>query len=210
MTDYVQKQVVAVIDDRTTRVCLHAAGMIVPVDQAFETLAGNFMEPPFHVHCRSIVRPWMSGFLKDIRKAANAELSRRPKKERRLGPGGEIGARIPPPYDWNKPVDYTFPGARKASYYPPVDSSVHFATGEGLDTRIPQKTNMPKNVPDWGTLAARIEGKVIDSIVKAMADRDFTQEEVDWIWELLAELVKTVTIRLVTDLPAKIRRALGL
>jgi hypothetical protein len=210
VTDYVQKQVVAVIDDRTTRVCLHAAGMIVPVDHPFQTLAGDFMAPPFHVHCRSIMRPWMSGFLKDTRKAANAELSRRPMKERRLGPGGEIGARIPPPYDWNQPVDYTFPGARRASYYPPVDSSVHFATGEGLETRTPTKTKMPRDVPDWGTLAARIDDKVIDKVVKSMVDRVFTQEEVDYVWELLLELVKTVTIRTLADLPAKLRRLLGL
>lgn len=87
---------VAVIDKRTTVVCLHAAGQIQPVDAPFETLAGLLEMPPFHIHCRSQVVPWMPGFGNDIRAEANAELMRRPLKQRRLGPGGEIGGRVPP------------------------------------------------------------------------------------------------------------------
>jgi hypothetical protein len=91
------KQLVAVIDRRTTVVCLHAAGQIQPVDEPFETLAGDYDAPPFHMHCRSIVVPWMAGMVSGIRKEANDELLRRPLKQRRIGPGGQIGGYIPPP-----------------------------------------------------------------------------------------------------------------
>lgn len=98
------KQVSAVIDSRTTPVCLHAAGQIRPVEEPFDTLLGEQMEPPFHVHCRSIVGIWMPGFVNDQRRDANAELKTRPLKQRRIGPGGETGPlppkagpRTPPP-----------------------------------------------------------------------------------------------------------------
>lgn len=91
------KQVVAVIDERTTVVCLHAAGQIRPVDEPFETLAGDFDYPPFHVHCRSVEVPWMAGFVNEQRAAANAELQTRPLKERRIGPNGPTGRMPPPP-----------------------------------------------------------------------------------------------------------------
>lgn len=95
--DLILKQVVAVIDKRTTVVCLHAAGQIQPVTDPFQTLAGYFMTPPFHVHCRSHSVPWMPGFVNTLRKDANAELLTRPLKQRRIGPNGEIGGRVPPP-----------------------------------------------------------------------------------------------------------------
>lgn len=95
--DLILKQVVAVIDSRTTVVCLHAAGQIQPVDQPYDTLAGQFQTPPFHVHCRSHSVPWMSGFVSTIRQDANHELLTRPLKQRRIGPNGEIGGRVPPP-----------------------------------------------------------------------------------------------------------------
>lgn len=95
--DLVLRQLIAVVDSRTTVVCLHAAGQIRAVDEPFETLAGDFMQPPFHVHCRTLVVPWMPGMVNEFRKAANDELRNRPLKERRIGPNGEIGGRIPPP-----------------------------------------------------------------------------------------------------------------
>lgn len=97
------KQVVAVIDGRTTPVCLHAAGQIQPLDKPFETLLGPQDETPFHVHCRSMVIPWMSGFVSDIRSAANAELLKRPMRQRRIGPGGETGPLPPKVKGPNKP-----------------------------------------------------------------------------------------------------------
>lgn len=83
------------VDKVTTIVCLDAAGQIQPVDEPFETLAGEFDQPPFHIHCRTGVVPWLPGFVSDQRQLANAELLRRPLKQRRKGPDG-VGARIPP------------------------------------------------------------------------------------------------------------------
>lgn len=90
------KQVWAIADERTTITCLHAAGQIQPIGQPFETLSGNFDRPPFHDHCRSVSVPWVGGMVNDQRKKANAELLKRPLKERRIGPNGEIGGRLPP------------------------------------------------------------------------------------------------------------------
>lgn len=91
MADLVFQQVLAVIDKRTTAVCLHAAGQIRPIGTLFTTLLGEQEGTPFHVHCRSQVIPWMPGFVSDIRDAANTELLTRPLKERRIGPNGETG-----------------------------------------------------------------------------------------------------------------------
>lgn len=206
MTALIRKQVVAVIDERTTMVCLHAAGMITEVGEPFQTLAGDFMEPPFHIHCRSIMRPWMSGFLSGTRKAANAEMKKRPMAQRRLGPNGEIGSRVPPAYDWNKPVDYTFPGSRDASYYP-AETGVEFATGRGLDRDVPQPD--PK-VPDWKSLKARISEDVLKKIVAQMQELLFSQDEADSVWQQLLEWVAEHVVKTVADLPAALKRLLGL
>lgn len=76
------KQAVAVIDSRTTNVCLKVAGQIVPLDDPFSTLNGDFDQPPFHSHCRTIVQPYMAGFVNEQRDLSNAELQRRPLAER--------------------------------------------------------------------------------------------------------------------------------
>lgn len=104
------KQLLAVIDDRTTVICLRAAGQIVPVDDPFETLNGEFMTPPFHVHCRDTVVPWLPGFVSTIRQEANAELQRRPAKERRYGVGGSTARRVPLPEEGPR-LPYVAPGA---------------------------------------------------------------------------------------------------
>lgn len=96
--DLVMKQLVAVIDNRTTMVCLRAAGQIRPVDKPYETLMGDLDEPPFHVHCRSMSVPWMPGFIGDIKDDANAEIRRRPTKEKKFGPEGYTGS-LPPKAD---------------------------------------------------------------------------------------------------------------
>lgn len=72
------KMVEAVIDDRTTQVCLHAAGQVRQIDEPFDTLTGQYQAPPFHRHCRSIVVAWVPGMVQPARDAANAELQRRP------------------------------------------------------------------------------------------------------------------------------------
>ena len=97
------KQVVAVIDDRTSVVCLHAAGQIQPVGETFKTLNGEYLSPPFHVHCRSKVVPWMPGFVNAQRKLANDELRKRPPSQRRLADGRER-RKIPDELNVEKPV----------------------------------------------------------------------------------------------------------
>lgn len=92
----IKKQLIAVIDSRTTVICLHAAGQIRKITEPFQTLNGDFDNPPFHVHCRSLVMPWLPGFVNDIRKEANAEVMRRPLKQRRMA-DGRVPNRIPGP-----------------------------------------------------------------------------------------------------------------
>jgi hypothetical protein len=92
----VLKQLVAVIDKRTTVICLSAAGQIKPVTQPYETINGEFDTPPFHVHCRSISVPWMPGFVGDIRAQSNAELLTRTARERARA-DGRVKTGIPGP-----------------------------------------------------------------------------------------------------------------
>ena len=120
----VLKQARAVVDNRTTMVCLHISGAITSVDLPFETLAGDFMEPPFHVHCRTIVSPWVPGMVNDLAKEANAEMLRRPKKDRRIGPDGEIGGKVPPPSDGNSPTGFSFPGSEDAAWKPKIRPAI--------------------------------------------------------------------------------------
>jgi hypothetical protein len=82
VADLILKQVVSVLDDRTTMICVDAAGQIRPVKLPFDTIAGSFDQPPFHVHCRSISVPWATGMVSDQRTLANAELRKRPLKDR--------------------------------------------------------------------------------------------------------------------------------
>jgi hypothetical protein len=94
--EFVFKQVVAVVDKRTTTICLHAAGQIRSILEPFETLNGQYDMPPFHIHCRSISVPWMPGFVNEQRAQANAELKERPMNQRRIGPGGQLAIKLPP------------------------------------------------------------------------------------------------------------------
>lgn len=82
MAELIMKQVVAVIDRRTTLVCLNAAGQIRLTSEPFETLNGQVDVPPFHVSCRSMVVPYVRGTVNTQRADANAELKRRPVKDR--------------------------------------------------------------------------------------------------------------------------------
>lgn len=77
-------------------ICLDCAGQVRDLAAKFHTLAGDFHQPPFHIWCRSVVIPYLPGFVTEQRSEANAEISRRPLAQRRKGPGG-VGARIPPP-----------------------------------------------------------------------------------------------------------------
>lgn len=90
-----RKMARAVIDNRTTVICLHVAGQIVEVDEPYETLLGEQDEPPFHIHCRTVETPWLPGMINDMRAISNEELQRRPMSQRRIGPDGPEG-RMPP------------------------------------------------------------------------------------------------------------------
>ena len=96
------KQVVAVIDSRTTIVCLNAAGQIKPVEQPFTTLNGDYQAPPFHINCRAIAIPFAVGAVNTQRSDANAELLRRPKDQRdprkmKMPPKPRTKRRLTPP-----------------------------------------------------------------------------------------------------------------
>ena len=93
----VLKQVHSVVDGETTELCLDAAGQIRRVDEPFETLNGQFDAPPFHIHCRAHITPWMPGFVSDERQRANAELRRRRTRHKRKSAAGWEGRRQPPP-----------------------------------------------------------------------------------------------------------------
>ncbi|HEV2928148.1 MAG TPA: hypothetical protein VGW74_05615 [Propionibacteriaceae bacterium] len=116
------KQWAAVIDGVTTIVCLDAAGQIREPDAPFDTLNGEFMHPPAHIHCRAIIVPWLPGFINTQRGPANAELARRPAKQRRKGPEGST-ASVPPP-DRSNP-----PGRRPP--VPPVTTAARRRAREG-------------------------------------------------------------------------------
>jgi hypothetical protein len=91
-----KKQVFATIDARTTMVCLDAAGQIRDLDEPFDTLAGPYLTPPFHIHCRSAVLPWAAGVIGRQRDDANTEIQHRPAAQRRKDADGFHG-RLPPP-----------------------------------------------------------------------------------------------------------------
>jgi hypothetical protein len=91
------KQVVAQIDERTTVICLDAAGQLRMPEEAFETLNGEFQAPPFHLHCRDLVAAWLPGMVDTQREAANAELRKRPLKQRQKNLEGVGARKIPVP-----------------------------------------------------------------------------------------------------------------
>lgn len=101
------KQCRAIIDSRTTVICLQMHGVAVPVEVPFETMAGDFQQPPFHIHCRTLVSPAIRGYVSEARREANAELQRRPKKERKRNRTGNGGS-IPKPTTKNPPSGYSF------------------------------------------------------------------------------------------------------
>lgn len=103
------KQYVTVVDRRTTIVCLSAAGQVQPLDRPFDTMLGPYQQPPVHTHCRATLAPWLPGFLSDMRDDANAEIRRRPAKQRRRGPEGST-ADLPPRL--TEGVDKTAPELR--------------------------------------------------------------------------------------------------
>jgi hypothetical protein len=107
VTGPVLRQLVAVIDSRTTVICLDCAGQVRSVGEPYDTLAGQFDEPPFHVHCRSVSVPYLTGMDVSVRSAAAAELATRSARQiataaRVPGPvavppgplGGQLAARV--------------------------------------------------------------------------------------------------------------------
>ncbi|AMM44186.1 virion structural protein [Arthrobacter phage KellEzio] len=153
----VLRQARAVVDNRTTMVCLHISGAITSTDLPFETLAGDFMDPPFHIHCRTIVGPWMPGMVNDLAEEANAEMQRRPKAQRRIGPNGEIGGSVPPPSTGNSPSGFSFPGAKKSKYDKPPAPFVPDEDEYEETVAALQKGQLTKdNAGEYGMFAALI------------------------------------------------------
>lgn len=79
---FMLRQWVAVIDGRTTLICLETHGQIVAPGEPFDTHNGKFDNPPAHVHCRAMATPFTSGQTKVKRDRANRELQARPQKYR--------------------------------------------------------------------------------------------------------------------------------
>jgi hypothetical protein len=50
-----QKQAIAALDSRTTRICRAVNRQIQPLDRPFNTIVGPQMNPPFHHYCRTAV-----------------------------------------------------------------------------------------------------------------------------------------------------------
>jgi len=93
----VRRQLIAIIDKRTTVICLEAAGQVVGANEPFHTMNGDLYDPPFHVHCRSMVAPWVDGWGEALQKGASKELATRPASQfRRLPPlpRQSLGARM--------------------------------------------------------------------------------------------------------------------
>lgn len=123
------KQAVAVIDRRTTNVCLAVAGQIVGIEADFDTLNGSFYAPPFHIHCRTTVSPYMAGFVNEQRAASNAELQQRPRASR-----DTRGAKTPPP-DRNNPPSKGGPRRSEPKTPPPTPR------GRALDIAESRRAN---------------------------------------------------------------------
>jgi len=73
----IRKQLIPVIGTATTGVCLDAAGQVRDVGEPYDTAAGQFDFPPFHVGCRSLSAPWLPGFPGHAAAEARAELADR-------------------------------------------------------------------------------------------------------------------------------------
>lgn len=194
MAELLFKQVRAVIDKRTTVVCLHAAGLIMPLDEPFETLAGDFMDPPFHLHCRSLSGPWLMGMSNDIRREANAELAKRPIKQRRIGPDGEIGGSVPPPADGNGPSGYSFPGSAEKAWKPKVTPGptvgdiIRALTGD--DAAEVVKQSLKKLSPNQLTSLEDYQGSGYEDINAQLRDGDAAGAWAPEIRQLDASIAK--------------------
>lgn len=211
MADLILKQARAVIDNRTTVVCLDVHGIIVPVDQPFETLAGDFMQPPFHVHCRTLVGPHMPGFIQQARRDANRELKTRPDWERRKGNAGPDPAAIPGPVTGNPPSGFS----RR-------DEEASFRDSPG-QLFTPKKTRPPadpwKPVP--GGKKRVVKGKsfvkwaacwILPSLLKTLRDAAMRlpEDERDDVLGALVEVLAGKTVTALTQIPPRLLRALGL
>ena len=50
--DGAEKEVIVAADEKLCPICAMLDGVRVPVDEPFQTMAGEFMSPPFHPQCR--------------------------------------------------------------------------------------------------------------------------------------------------------------
>lgn len=105
-----RKQWVAVIDPRTTSVCLHAAGQIREITEAFDTLTGHHHHPPAHVNCRAVAVPRIEGLIEAQQRDAAAERARREV-------AGDVAERVPPPAPTSQlPRTLRLPGRSELSW----------------------------------------------------------------------------------------------
>ena len=66
--------------------CLHAASQTQPVGTPFFTDSGNYYLPPFHVHCRCTLKPFMVGFSTEQQRLAKRILASLPPSKLRPPP----------------------------------------------------------------------------------------------------------------------------
>lgn len=155
------KQWVAVLDLRTTVVCLHVAGDIVPVHELFETLTGDWPAPPAHIHCRAVCAPWLSGMVNDQRREANELIKALPPKMRRRGPGGYVGP-LPPP---------ATPRVR-----PSVALAAHLRHEDGKDTRLdPEAVRRRQKLGDGAELVRFTDDSA--AVLRSGEEDDADREE---------------------------------
>lgn len=206
--NYVLKQASATIDKRTTPVCLHAAGQIVPVNEPFDTINGKYQNPPFHVHCRTLSIPWVRGMVNDMAAEANSELMRRPSKQR----------------DWRQFKGIP-PSPLGSSYRGPTDLEV--AVRNAYASRKFSES-IPSNLARWEdvlrTTSTQTREDVVKHLLKSRPKLTTEQQEALALWgagvvldtkasEILATAIwKTKThepLRIYRELDATLAQALA-
>lgn len=164
------KQLVAVLDNRTTFVCLKAAGQIQPLEDPFSTLNGEFDGPPFHISCRTIVAPYMTGFVNEQRAASNKELQRRPREQRDWRKG-----KNPPPPRGNPPKGGPKPKSGPPGPPAPAPSALDRMRKVADDVEAGAANALAKAMPDDEVAFMRrimeddeVEQRLVSAQIKAL------------------------------------------
>lgn len=166
------KQLLAVIDDRTTVICLATAGQIRPVDKPFDTPAGAIDLPPFHIHCRSLSVPWIEGLVSEQRRLANEELVKRPDVQRAAADGR--GPYRHPPGGFGPPKPRELWRPRGGGPRPPAGAAKPVPAGPADDVvRAYSRAGLRR--PDW------VDDDMDDAIKRLFAgpDKPFSTTVID-------------------------------